>query len=275
MSKDITIVIVFFAVTLLSANRVVLGQKPGPIDHVAIDFMSGLVDEVSPTVVRNDVGTIRGSLYDPYLSYGPNNPWPTNHITRENRLIYHFSGSEVDPPGMFLHTTISGGSILSFFLDSAEAANKLWDNAYSHWGYTKIDSNASINPSMNCHGYSTGLNTWASIQPLLSDDYEHTNRLDHLVPGAIFANLGSINVLVHINGVNTPVFPSGVQSHSSRIDTVYCTTGPDRLVRLVEKNRVSALYEKIPLIRAQDPPNDHLMEPVDLPWLPSLYRPKP
>jgi hypothetical protein len=162
----------------------------------------------------------------------------------------------------------TGGSTTG---NSADAANRLWDNVYSNWGYTKVDPTASIDLSKNCHGYSTGLGTWTSIQPVLDDDYKESDQFSALVPGAIVANLGWINVLVHINGGDTPAFPSpGIESHSARITEVdpvrqYDNGDNYKRITVVEKNRVSALYtRKFNVDENRNKLGDIL--PIVLPW---------
>jgi hypothetical protein len=123
---------------------------------------------------------------------------------------------------------------------------------------------------------------------LLADDYEHTYRHDYLAAGGMFAqglifyNPNCIPLVVHINGVNTQV--NMVGTHSSKIETVHLLAGThDLTIKVVEKNRVSALYEKTFTMQALCPNNDHLqcdgtcdMANAPLPWSPSgFYRKLP
>jgi len=238
MAKKIIVALTLFAVALLSANRVVWGQTPNPGPLGRFGNVWGIIDYKNfsggiQTIAYHDVGGLKGSEYFPNLPLWPAGTWPPNHITRppHNNKIAHYAGSTLvsDTYNLVLGAGPVTGSV-------SDAANRLWDNAYGLWGYTKVDPSASIDPSQNCHGYSTELNTWASIQPILNDNYEQaSNRLDYLVPGAILANLGAIDIIVKINGVNVVAIPA-VGTHSSRIDYVDCTPGSTgQLIGIVEK----------------------------------------
>ena len=200
--------------------------------------MYGLIDidhpNYAPYTDFLDVGDMLGERYLPHLT-----PFPASHRTRANRPIHHFEGGHLRGYGTYdiAYGVPSHGN-------AADPANRLWDNAYGLWGYTKVDMNASIDISMNCHGFSTGLNTWVvGMGTWLADEYEHTRRRDHLAPGAIFYDPNWIPLVVHINGADTLV--NWVGSHSSRIDGVHLIAGThDKTVTVVEKNRESALYTK-------------------------------
>jgi len=95
---------------------------------------------------------------------------------------------------------------------------------------------------------------------LVADDYYPTNLLDHLVPGAI---------LVNPNTIFTPVGLS-VGSHSARVVEVGdLEENPGgqkfRWIKVVEKNRVSALYEKW-FIVTERPDKFCFIQPIILPW---------
>ena len=149
----------------------------------------------------------------------------------------------------------------------------------------KIDPNAGIDPSMNCHGYSTGLSTWINeINTLLEDEYVPTTHRDHLVPGTIFARPYVYKDWVIIS--NNPSFKVG--DHSSKVEAVHLLAGThDLAVTVVEKNRLSALYEKTFTMEALCPDKDtdpmaHThTDPCDmanapLPWKPvGFYRELP
>jgi hypothetical protein len=283
MSKIINpakIVAIAFVAMALSANSAVLGQPPQNPPEGFVDYLYGLVDFDWP----NDpvkgyctpVGSMWGGHYIPSLYPNLNN-FPTSHITHAGNGIYHIVGNHI--------AAVYG---LSFavppIINTAAAANtayRLWDRVYGSfgWGYTKVNITDSIDPSMNCHGYSTGLNTWImDMETLLADDYEHTFLRDHLVPGAIFFNPNWIIVLD-----TPPHLHFEVGSHSSRIDAVHQLAGThDLTVKVVEKNRVSALYEKTFTMQALCPNNCHLhsgpcnMANAPLPWSPNgFYRKLP
>ena len=109
---------------------------------------------------------------------------------------------------------------------------------------------------------------------LLADEYEHTSRRDHLVPGTIFVNPNWVPIFVHINGIDT--FFDWFGSHSSRIDTAESIAGThDMFVTVTENFRVSALYTKTFTMQALCPNNDHTqcdgkcyMVNAPLPWSP-------
>ena len=303
MSKTInlklfkTVTIALFFVALLSANRAVWGQtNPTPNSYVSLVY--GLIDQFLPLPIGTHsemmyiVGDLIGSKYDP----APNLPWPPNyHLTRApyNRRIAHWAetrlvgnNAQSSPP------TFTYPFAVPTTQNSADAANRLWDNAYNLWGYTKVNPTAGINTSMNCHGYSTGYLTWMALDPAVvqnisgyyasGDDYELTFSRDHLVPGTIFATTNTVPIYILMNGSNA--LYSSFTSHSSRVDTVDQIDGTHDLeVTVVEKFRVSALYEKKFTMTALCPNNDYLqcdgkcnMMNAPLPWSPiGFYRKKP
>ena len=216
MSKNIStnlnlfkIVAIALVAMALSANSAVWGQtQQNPLLNQTVSRAYGLIDvpcypgASSTCTICGFIGYITGSHYDPRLS-----PFPDSHITLAGNRIDHYVGSRLNG--------ISGPSIG----DPADAANRLWDTAYSNWGYTKVDPTASIDPSMNCHGYATKRGAWMSLTPALFDDYELASFRDHLVPGAIFAHIDLTNGIHVMSG-----FPP-VNSHSSRIDAVHQLAG--------------------------------------------------
>jgi len=271
MSKNLAVTIALFAVALLSANSAVWGQVQNPIPNQRVDRAFGLVDVPSGPgagfsihTTLGHIGYIIGSYYDPRL-YDRNDPdsFPASHITRPpyKRPIAHFVGGRIE----YLNAPPSAGNF-------AGAANRLWNTAYFAWGYCRVSILGSIDPSMNCHGFSTGLNTWINdMETLVADEYEFTRCRDHLAPGAIFFRPFDPNNWITV--LDNPVFR--VSNHSSRIDTVNQIAGThDKTVTVVEKNRVSALYTKTFTMQALCPNNCHLhsgpcnMANAPLPWSP-------
>ena len=263
MSKNITVVVALFVVALLSANSAILGQA-NPMPNYYIE-MSGLIDVNSsypgnPGKIVTKVSDLNASCNVPYR---PN--FPDSHITRKENPILHYVEISID------QETFDHPEGIPITVNTAAAANRLWDTVYHAWGYTKLNITDSIDPSMNCHGYSTGRGAWMSLQPARDDDYQPTTIRDHLVPGAIFATTNSINIL------NTGPFVS----HSSNIDAVNQIAGThDLSVNVVEKFRVSALYMKTFTMKALCPNKDSdpmahvhtgpcsmVFENAPLPWL--------
>jgi len=264
--------IALIAVTLLFTNNAVWGQAQFP-HNIPVNYVYGLMDvplDVPPgriSIQTRDMGYLIGT-YSNYL-----NPFPASHITRNNNYISHFAGTHLEPPATHSYGSVAG----SHTVDKGEAANRLWDTVYSAWEYDKIDITAGIDPSMNCHGYSTGLNSWMDIQLKLRDDYEFTRLRDKLVPGAILAVPPAPNQWLNVYG------SFGVSCHSSAIEAVYLIAGThDLTITVREKNRVSALYQKTFTMQALCPNNDHMhsgpcnMENANLPWSPiGFYVKKP
>ena len=62
--------------------------------------------------------------------------------------------------------------------------------------YTKV---SGANPSMNCHGYSTGTNVWLDdFRKLVNDDWHKRDMVADLVPGAAY---GTNAHSIKINGI--------------------------------------------------------------------------
>jgi len=278
MSKSMNsfkIVAIAVVAMALSASSAVLGQQQqNPIYNRLVCYVYGLIDlapgSVFPTTVII-VGRMLGTYWDPRL-YDHNDPdsFPTSHLTRppHRRPIAHFEGIRIEgtriyPPGTYFSDNPFAVSPYGY---TADAANRLWDDIYiTHWGYTKVDPAASIDPSMNCHGFSTGRNSWIwDMGTLVADEYEPRNRFcdNHLVPGAIFFNPNWINAAGLL----------AVGSHSARIEyvgAVQTAQNPPnqqyRWIRVIEKNRVSALYERWFVVTVH-PGNPDVVQPIVLPW---------
>ena len=265
--------IVTIVVTLLFANGAVWGQRPHPYFSITTE-VNGLLDLNHPAgdlYKIENVGSTSGWYYDP-LRYDPSNPnsFPASHITSKNNPILHWTGSSIDAPGTYVS---SDPFAVIPYGNTATAANKLWDKIYSIWGYTKIDPIADIDTSQNCHGYSTGKNTWMSLSPVQADDYVESNEFDALVsditPYAILATTSTVLASIP-NGTYYLYF--GVNSHSARIAQVGSVqTNPSngnifKIIEVQEKNRVSALYTRDDFIVSKDPANPGKIKPIVLPW---------
>jgi len=153
MSKNFAMTVALFVIALLSANSAILGQAlQNPFPNYYMDEMCGLIDvngsyPGNPGKIVIWVSNLKASCNVPGF---PN--FPASHITRDphNREILHYVEISID------QKTFQHPEGIPRTFNTADAANRLWDNAYNLWGYTKVDSTASIDPSMNCHGYSTG-----------------------------------------------------------------------------------------------------------------------
>ena len=282
MSKKIIVALAFFAVVVLSANGVVWGQTPNPGPVARFGNVGGIIDVKSfsgviTPIAYHDVGGLKGSEYFPNLPLWPAGTWPANHITRENNMISHIAGSTLvsDTYNLVVGMGPVTGSV-------SDAANRLWDNAYGLWRYTKVDPSASIDPSMNCHGYSTGLNTWTCLAPSVinvvggiiceGDDYAPKTGPNDLKDGAILATLGDVYPLVEINGNYVSAFLEPIPTHSARIGGVKMpVTQPNGDIHIkatvYEKCRESAVYEKEITIKWEHKGGGvYKMEKIALSW---------
>ena len=299
MSKNINvnlnpfkIVAIALVAMALSTNSVVWGQTTQNPVNMFTDYVFGLLDFYYPGEgLRTEVswvGNMKGEHYfEPsYFSYlGPGivklvrDNFPADHITRAGNVVEHVAGNHINSMMMFINP-----NAVPSFVDVEVVVNRLHDTAYTNWGYAKVAPNASIDPSMLCHGYSTGLNTWMyGMGTWLADEYEFTNFRDNLVPGAIFFRPPIPNNPITV--LDSPYF--GVSDHSSRVVAVQqLPETHDLRVTVIEKNRVSALYTKEFRMKAMCPNDDYtkcdgkcgmvLMSPTDLPWLPiGFYKKKP
>jgi len=238
-----------------------------------LEPMFGRAD-VGNMTINTRVNQMQGNFWIPGRL-----PWPyPSHITSKNRYIPHANGvwfCQVNTP--------DGGfwfNLIPVRVDTATAANRLWDYVYlTNWGYTKVDPTASIDTSMNCQGYSTERNSWMSLAPPVvnidvngnihpGDDYKPSDKFDELVEGAIFATTDWIYTPVYLTCGNN-VFAVG--SHSARIVEVdeELSVNPQgqeyRWIKVREKNRVSALYERS-FVVAKHPNNPNVVQPIVLPW---------
>ncbi|MDR0328112.1 MAG: hypothetical protein LBI05_07455 [Planctomycetaceae bacterium] len=163
----------------------------------------------------------------------PGDTWTTNPnlVTSEHKPnasppVYRFlshikEGTLTYPPSPFTY--------YGHTFDVVSSVDAYWNAFYSSAYYDKV---SGPDPSMNCHGYTTGKNVWLDDCPrLLADDYVFS----------LFASALANNAIAATNGFSGPYGGD----HSVKIDQVTPTAGQlgTMITKISEKCRDSGIYE--------------------------------
>ena len=230
------VAVAHLAIAMLLSSNAVRGQQP--LQNPEKDFEA-------PFHVRYQVAGgnyVDDFLYIPCDAYhsgreGDGSTWDdvkyttSKHSLPDNpRFLSHFMEGILaypilPPTAIFVHA----GTLYS--VNVVEAVDEFWGH-HMYGGYTKVPNSTS--PSMNCHGYSTGVDYWLEdFQKLVDDDWEAPN--DSLRDLFDYVNHPGRWVVY------------GDEDHSARINNITWTwvdypTKVKCTFETSEKNQGSAIY---------------------------------
>jgi len=208
--KNVAITLVTFVVLL--ANGAAWGQNPIPATVPIYYTCDNQWRYSFPLSCQVYDGNVEAASANPGSTWTADPNFVTSkHAPNATPPVYRFlshikPGTLVHPPSSYLYSVGTPPNDTLYYIDNViSAVAQYWnDDPYSSYSWV-----SGPDPSMNCHGYSTGKNVWLNdFQKLVDDDYSHTKNPLLLWSGVIVGAQDSDNdhsIRLEVDTSNSPL----------------------------------------------------------------------